>query len=219
MNFYTNCYLPTYKKEIKINKLTFGDYLQLNLHIKESDYIAINNMFDVICEKSLGSIENVSNLDKFFVLIQLKNNFLSPVLRLSGKNEEGKNATYEVVLKDILKNCKKYNNSSFKLPKSLYYIDSSDILNETSKTIEEIKQHISNNKISMFDIPDIIKNIPNVYLNCFDNTLFYFSKLLYSTDLKNLYRKVIFLKKNLNFSLSEIYDLSPKELDIFLNTK
>ena len=108
MNFYTNCYIPSQKKELKINKLTFGDYLQLNLYIESSDYPAINQMFDVICEKSFSSL-NTSNLDKFFILIHLKNEFLNPILRLSGKNEENKPATYEVVLKEILENCKKYN--------------------------------------------------------------------------------------------------------------
>jgi hypothetical protein len=86
-------------------------------------------------------------------------------------------------------------------------------------TVEEIKEHILKNKILLFDVPEVIKGIPKVYLNCFDNTLFYFSKLLYSTNFKDLYRKIILLKKHFNFSLSEIYSLSPKELDIFLNTK
>jgi hypothetical protein len=140
-------------------------------------------------------------------------------LRLSGKNEEEKSATYEVVLKEILENCKKYDDKNFNLPKQLYYKDSDEILKETSKNVNEIKKHITENKILLFDVPEVIKGIPKVYLNCFDNTLFYFCKLLYSANLKDLYRKIIILKRQFNFSLSEIYSLSPKELDIFLNTK
>lgn len=219
MDFYTNCYIPSHKKEFKINKLTFGDYLQLNSYIETSDYVAVNHTFNIICQKSLGTLEDITNLDKFFVLIHLKNQFLSPILRLSGKNEEKESATYEVVLKEVLENCKKYNFEDFNLPKSLYYKDSEEILKETLQTVEEIKEHILKNKILLFDVPEVIKGIPKVYLNCFDNTLFYFSKLLYSTNFKNLYRKIIILKKHFNFSLSEIYSLSPKELDIFLNTK
>jgi hypothetical protein len=219
MDFYTNCYIPSSKKEFKVNKLEFGDYLQLNSYISASDYVAINHTFDVISKKSLGTLENITNLDKFFVLIHLKNEFLSPILRLSGKNEEEKSATYEVVLKEILQNCKKYNDENFNLPKQLYYKDSTEILSEISKSVEEIKEHILKNKILLFDVPEVIKGIPRVYLNCFDNTLFYFCKLLYSANLKDLYRKMIILKKQFNFSLSEIYSLSPKELDIFLNTK
>jgi hypothetical protein len=218
MNILTNCYIPSYKKEIKIKKLTFENYLQLNFYIEKSDHISINDAFNDICEKSLGSIQNLSNLDKFCILLQLKKEFLTPILRLSGKNKEGEKAIYEVVLTDVLKNCKKYD-IGFNLPKDLYYLDSDDIIKETDYTIEEIKNHIRKNKILMFEVPDIIKSIPKIYLNCFDNTLFYFCKLLYSTDTKNLYRKIIFLKKKFNFSLSEIYDMSPKELDIFLNTK
>ena len=219
MDFFTNCYIPSNKKEYKINKLEFGDYLQLNSYIESSDYVAINHIFDVISKKSLGTLENITNLDKFFVLIHLKNEFLSPILRLSGKNEEKESAAYEVVLKEILENCKKYNSDNFHLPKSLYYRDSEEILKETFQDVDEIKEHILKNKILLFDVPEVIKGIPKVYLNCFDNTLFYFCKLLYSVNLKDLYRKIIFLKKQFNFSLSEIYSLSPKELDIFLNTK
>jgi hypothetical protein len=218
MNLYTNCYIPSKKKEYKVNKLTFGDYLQLNLYIESSNYNAISEIFNAICEKSYGSL-NLSNLDKFFILIHLKNEFLSPILKLSGKNEENKSAIYEVVLKEILENCKKYNTENFNLPMQLYYKDSDEILSETSKNVEEIKKHLAENKILLFNVPEMIKGIPKVYLNCFDNTLFYFCKLLYTTNLKDLYRKMIFFKKNFNFSLSEIYGLSPKELDIFLNTK
>ena len=198
--------------------MTFGDYLQLNLYIESSDYPAINQMFDAICEKSFSSL-NTSNLDKFFILIHLKNEFLNPILRLSGKNEENKPATYEVVLKEILENCKKYDIEKINLPKSLYYKDSDEILKETSKNVEEIKKHLEENKILLFNVPEMINGIPKVYLNCFDNTLFYFCKLLYTANLKDLYKKIVFLKKNFNFSLLEIYGLSPKELDIFLNTK
>lgn len=219
MDFFIDCYIPSLKKEFKINKLTFGDYLQLNSYIEASDYVAVNETFNLICEKSFNSPSNLTNLDKFFILVNLKNKFLSPILRLSGKNEEEKPATYEVVLKEILTNCIKYNDKDFNLPKNLYYKDSDKILLEISKNVEEIKKHITENKILLFDVPEMIKGIPKVYLNCFDNTLFYFCKLLYTTNLKDLYRKMVFLKKNFNFSLSEIYELSPKELDIFLNTK
>ena len=219
MDFYTNCYIPSHKKEFKINKLTFGDYLQLNSYIEISDYVAVNHTFDVICEKSLGTLKNITNLDKFSLLIHLKKQFLNPILRLSGKNEDGESASYEVVLKEILENCKKYSIENFNIPSSLYYTDSKKIIEETSQTVDEIKEHILKNKILLFDVPEVIKGIPKVYLNCFDNTLFYFSKLLYSTNFKDLYRKIILLKKHFNFSLSEIYSLSPKELDIFLNTK
>ena len=85
--------------------------------------------------------------------------------------------------------------------------------------MESIKNHIDKNKILMFKIPSFIKGIPKVYINCFDNTLFYFCKLLYTSNLLNFYKKIKILKKDFNFLLSEIYDMSPKELDIFLNTK
>ncbi len=71
----------------------------------------------------------------------------------------------------------------------------------------------------MFPVPDFVKGIPKVYVNCFDNTFFYFSKLLYGTNLQNLYKKIKNLKKNFNFLLSEIYDMNPREIDIFLDTK
>lgn len=219
MDFFTNCYLPSYKKEFKVSKLKFGDYLELNFYIDNSDYVSANNIFEKICKNSLDYPKKICNLDKFFLLVHLKNVFINPVLKLSGKDENGESATYEAILKDILNTSKKYNFEGLSLPKSLYYEDSEDILKETSLSIEDIKKHINNNKFLLFEAPDVIKKIPKIYINCFDNTLFYFCKLLYKTNLKNLYRKIIFLKKNFNFSLNEIYGMSPKELDIFLNTK
>jgi hypothetical protein len=101
----------------------------------------------------------------------------------------------------------------------MYYADVNEILNETGNSIDSIKKHINDSKTLMFEVPDFIKGIPKIYLNCFDNTLFYFSKLLYTSNLQNMYKKIIFLKKNFNFLLSEIYDMDPKELEVFLNTK
>ncbi len=219
MDFFTNCYIPSQKKEYKINKITFKDYFQLNSYIQNSDYIRINDTFNTICDKSIESSFLLTNLDKFVVLIHLKNIFLDHILKISGKNEKNDSIIYEVILKEIIDNCKKYNIENFKLPTELYYDDSNKILQETGHSVDEIKNHIDQNKILMFEIPKMITGIPKVYLNCFDNTLFYFCKLLYTTDLKNFYKKIAILKKQFNFLLSEIYDMSPKELDIFLNTK
>lgn len=219
MDFYTNCYIPSLKKEISLNKITFGDYFQLNSYIQNSDYLAVNQTLNKICEKSCKEYNQLKNLDKFIILIHLKSIFLDPILKLKAKNNDGDKITYEVLLNSIIENCKKYKTENFNLPKNLYYKDVKDILKETNLKIDDIKTHIDSNKLLMFEVPEMIKNVPKVYFNCFDNTLFYFSKLLYSNNLLNLYKKIAILKKNFNFLLSEIYDMSPKELDIFLNTK
>ena len=219
MDFYTNCYIPSLKKEIKVNKLTFGDYFELNSYIQNSDYININRIFNKICEKSLKDLNEISNLDKFSILLHLKTVFLGPMLSLSAKDKDENNITYDIILNDIFENIKKYEKKDFILPKYLYYADSEDILKETGNNIENIKKHIEENKHLLFKVPSFIRGIPTVYINCFDNTLFYFCKLLYSSDLLNFYKKIKILKKDFNFLLSEIYDMSPKELDIFLNTK
>jgi len=219
MNFFTNCYIPSCRRQFRINKLKFGDYFELNYYIQNSDFEGINDTFNSICEKSMGCSTYLTNLDKFFILVHLKIIFLNPILKLSAKNEDNESISYEVLLKDILDNCKQYKKNNFKLPTNLYYEDSEDILKEISYSIDEIKDHINDNKILMFETPDVIKNVPKIYLNCFDNTLFYFCKLLYRTNLNDLYRKISLLKKHFNFSLSEINSLSPKELDVFLNTK
>ena len=219
MNFYTNFYAPTLKKEIKVNKITFVDYFELNSYIQNSDYINANNVLNTICEKSLVDSYQLTNLDKFSLLLHLKIEFLDPVLKLLAKDSDANSITYEVILKNIIDKCRKYKNDKIVLPTQLYYVDVNDILKETDNSIDEIKENINENKILLFEVPEFIKGIPKIYLNCFDNTFFYFCKVLYSSNLSNFYKKIIFLKKDFNFLLSEIYNMNPKELDIFLNTK
>ncbi len=219
MDFYTNFFVPSLKEEIKVNKITFGDYFKLNSYIENSDYINANCVLNDICEKSFEHDYELKNLDKFALLLHLKIVFLNPILVLLGKNKEDEQISYELVLKNILNKCSQYNIENFKLPTQLYYSNVENILKETNYQIEDIQQHINKNKILMFDVPDFIKNIPNIYVNCFDNTFFYFCKVLYSSNLNNFYKKIKILKKDFNFLLSEIYNMSPKEVDIFLNTK
>jgi hypothetical protein len=219
MDLYTNCYIPSLKKEIKVNNITFGDYFQLNSYIQNSDFININDTFNKICEKSLNGLNQITNLDKFVLLLHLKSTFLEPILKLSAKDLESNNISYEIILKDILEVCKEYNGENFILPSQLYYSNIENILNETGYDVNTIKHHIEKNKFLLFKVPSFIKGIPKVYLNCFDNTLFYFCKLLYTSDLLFFYKKIKILKKDFNFLLSEIYNMNPKEIDIFLNTK
>jgi hypothetical protein len=219
MNLYTKCYIPSLKNEIKIKNITFGDYFKLNSYIENSDYDTINDGFNEICEKSSSDYNLLTNIDKFIILLHQKINFINPILKLSAKDDDSNIVSYEILLRNILKESFKYNINSIKLPKNMYYADVDDILNETGNSIDSIKKHINDSKILMFEVPDFIKGIPKIYLNCFDNTLFYFSKLLYTSNLQNMYKKIIFLKKNFNFLLSEIYDMDPKELEVFLNTK
>jgi hypothetical protein len=219
MNLYTKCYIPSLKNEIKIKNITFGDYFKLNSYIENSDYETINDGFNEICEKSSSDYNLLTNIDKFIILLHQKINFINPILKLSAKDDDSNSISYEILLHNILKESFKYNINSIKLPKNMYYGDVDEILNETGNSIDSIKKHINDSKILMFEVPDFIKGIPKIYLNCFDNTLFYFSKLLYTSNLQNMYKKIIFLKKNFNFLLSEIYDMDPKELEVFLNTK
>ena len=219
LNFYTKCYIPSLNDEIKIKNISFGDYFQLNSYIKDSDYESMNEVFDKICYKSFNDSNNLTNIDKFIILLHLKVNYIDPVLKLSAKDIDSNNVTYEVILNEVIKMSKEYKINNFKLPKKLYYSSTNDILKETGNNIDIIKKHINDNKILLFQVPEVIKGNPKIYLNCFDNTLFYFYKLVYASKLQILYKKIIFLKKNFNFSLSEIYDMNPKELELFLNTK
>jgi hypothetical protein len=219
MDFFTKCYIPSLKKDISVNKITFGDFLQLNSYFQAQDIENASNTMEKICKKSYSDVELFSNFDKFVLLLHLYCNYFLPILKLIGKDEESNNVNYEVSLKHVLKESEKYKFGEIQLPKKIYYQDISEILYETGESVESIKRHISKNKILMFDKPEFIKNIPRVYFNCFDNTLFHFLKLVYSTNLKNLYKKIKVLKKEYNFLLSEIYEMSPKEIDFFLSSK
>ena len=172
MNLYTKCYIPSLKNEIKIKNITFGDYFKLNSYIENSDYDTINDGFNEICEKSSSDYNLLTNIDKFIILLHQKINFINPILKLSAKDDDSNIVSYEILLRNILKESFKYNINSIKLPKNMYYADVDDILNETGNSIDSIKKHINDSKILMFEVPDFIKGIPKIYLNCFDNTLF-----------------------------------------------
>lgn len=219
MDFFIKCYIPSLKNDVNINKISFGDYFQLNSYFENNDLENANIIFEKICEKSLNCSKNICNLDKFSILIHLHSCYFSSILKLIGKDKESNKVNYEISLKHIIKEIKKYQFDEISLPKKLYYSNISDILNETNQNIEDIKKHIEKNKILMFECPDIIKNISKIYFNCFDNTLFHFLKLVYSTNLKILYKKIKILKKDYNFLLSEIYEMHPKEIEFFLSSK
>jgi hypothetical protein len=219
MDYFINSYIPSLKKEIKINKLSFGDFYQCNLYIENKDFENLNEIFNNICQKSTKEYPNLNNLDKFSILLHLYVFYLNSILKLSAKDEEGNRITYEVFLKDVFNKVKEYNILEFNLPKNLYYSSVNDILKETDEKADNIKQHIKENKIQMFEIPEMIKGVPKVYINCFDNSLFHFLKLIYSENTKNVFKKIKILKKEYNFSLEEIYSLSPKEIAMFLGTK
>ena len=219
MDYYISSYLPSLKKNIEINKISFGDFFQLNLYIQNGNNERTSSVFDLICHKSIGYTDNITNLDKFYTLLNLYIFHIQSILKISAKTENGESSVYEIFLKIVLDNCKKYEIADFKIPRKIYYSDSDEILNETGEKYEDIEKHIYYNKIQMYDVPDFLKGVPTVYFNCFDNSLFHFCKLLYKTNTKHLYNKIKTLKKNYNFTLSEIYDMSPKELEIFLETK
>jgi hypothetical protein len=219
MDFYINCYIPSLKKETKINNILFGDYFKLNSYIQNSDYVNANEIFDKICERSFKDSSILKNIDKFSILLHLRDAFLNPILKLSAKDNDNNKISYEILIKQIINVCKEYNINNFDLPKKLYYDDANEIIEETGKSIKDIREHIDSNKFLLFDVPEMIKDVPKVYFNCFDNTLFYFCKLIYTVDLSYFYKKIKILKKDFNFLLSEIYEMHPKELDMFLNTK
>jgi hypothetical protein len=219
MDFLINCYIPSLKKQIKINKLCFGDLYQCNLYIQNKDFENLNETFNSICQKSTKQYDVLNNLDKFSILLHLYVFYLNPILKLSAKDNENNKVSYDVFLNDLFNKIKKYNISEFNLPKQLYYSNVNDILKETKENADVIRKHIKTNKIQMFEIPEMIKGISKVYINCFDNSLFHFLRILYSENIKNLFKKIKILKKDYNFLLEEIYTMSPKEIAMFLDTK
>mgnify|MGYP003351420738 CR=1 FL=1 len=163
MDFFTKCFIPSLQEEIGVNKIQFGDYIQLNSYIQSEDKENTHLTLEKICEKSLKNIENYTNLDKFVLLIHLHLNYLGNILKLSAKDEDSEKITYEVFLKNIIKESQKYKIDTFKLPKKLFYSDVSEILQETGESIEDIQRHIEENKILMFECPPMIQGIPKVY--------------------------------------------------------
>ena len=219
MDFFINCYIPSLKKEIKINKLCFGDFYQCNLYIQNKDFENLNKTLDKICQKSTNEYQILNNLDKFSILLQLYIFYLNSILKISAKDNDGNKITYEIFLKDIINKIKEYDILNFSIPKNLYYSSVSEILKETNKNAEDIKKYIRKNKKQMFEIPEIISGVPKIYINCFDNSLFHFLRILYSENIKKILNKIKILKKDYNFLLEEIYTMSPKEIGMFLDAK
>jgi len=79
--------------------------------------------------------------------------------------------------------------------------------------------HLQDSKIELYLIQNFnnLKNIFDVKLNIFDNTLFYFLKSIYAPYAKSIYLKKYNLISKLGFSLQDINTLTPFEADIYLN--
>lgn len=84
------------------------------------------------------------------------------------------------------------------------------------KNIINIKEK-ENNKLKLLPVNTELKNIYEISLNMFDNTLFEYLKFIFLSYSKNVYLKKYFLINKIGLSMNEVHSITPFEGDIFIN--
>lgn len=173
MSFYSKIELPVLKKEIRYTHINNSHYFDILKFITNNDDIGLSNYFDqllydIILDKD--DINDLTNLDKFLIFLDLRSNSLGDILQLNtnngGKVEILLSSIKDKIIKEIsqLKLCKKISSAEMEIdiciPKS-FIIDSIDkIYRDIIKSIkiEEDELHFFNLTDEEIDI--IISNIP-----------------------------------------------------------
>lgn len=80
-----------------------------------------------------------------------------------------------------------------------------------------LKKDSFNKELKLIPVIPQLKDVYEVSLSLFDNTLFDFLKLIFSPYSKGIFAKKYFLLSKIGISLSQIDDLTPLECDIYIN--
>jgi len=166
MNFSTKLFLPILKKEIRIEPICNRYYFNLIKYITNDDEEGIKDYLEYIISQIVVDkdiINDLSNLEKFLILISSKSFSSGNKIQISGENQVKTDILISSIIKNILTNIENYdfNNTiiidniqiNLNLPKKIKLKDEEDIYKEI---INEIK--IDEESIKFFLLTDFEKN-------------------------------------------------------------
>lgn len=144
-NFYTTLELPNLKKKVKIKEINNFYYIDILKFVQNNNLIDLIDFFDVIIsENTDANIEELTNLDKFYILIEMRSVSIGNIIEFFIDN---KNIKYN--LSDIcnkIQNLKfdntiiKLNDLNFELgiPKNFILPDYNDIIQQCILKINDV---------------------------------------------------------------------------------
>jgi hypothetical protein len=154
MSFKLNAYLPSKKREVQINELSYRQYRDLvkSLHSanKSETVLQYTSILEKLCPEIVGN--NITFEDKLSLLLTIRNYCVSPDLKLKCTLPDKTIYSYSVDIDTILNKVKTINKSGsiFKDGITVEY---------SSYKVKDEQVFISNNKDTFVDLASIVDTI------------------------------------------------------------
>lgn len=173
MKFSTKIYLPILKKSIRIEPITNRYFFDLIKFITNDDDDSISEYFqfiinEIVPEKNI--LNELSNIEKFIILLNAKSLSSGNKLQLVGKNQVKTDILITSVLKNIIEKIEKNNwinvvkneniEIGISLPKNLKINNLDDIYKEIINYIKIDEECILFSSLTEIEKEDIINSIP-----------------------------------------------------------
>jgi hypothetical protein len=224
-NFYTTLFLPSLKKNIKIKEINNYYYIDILKFIQNNSLFDLVNYFDhVISENTDSEIKNLSNLDKFCILLEMRSISLGNIIEFYIDNTHVKYNLFDI--------CKNIQNLNLKnetisigdlifelsLPKKFILDANEDIIQKCILKINDLDCNL----ISEDEKDALYKMIPaSVYTDIkqfiINNTNYIEEKNIFNTELLDTLKDfkinpfnnslIEFIKAIYNDNLMNFYEL------------
>jgi hypothetical protein len=224
-NFYTTLYLPGCKKNIRVNEINNFYYLDILKFIQNNDISDLNHFLDkVIKENTDADINELSNVDKFCILVEMRSISIGNIIEFFIDNTHIK---YN--LSDICKNIQNLELKSTEIefcgipiiidmPRNFIFNENEDILFQCITTVGDLNLNIVNEsekKLIYSALPAHVYSDIKKFIT--DTSDFFDQKNIFSIlnidSFKNFKLNpfnttfIEFLKSIYNDSLTNFYDL------------
>lgn len=224
-NFYTTLYLPGCKKNIRVNEINNFYYLDILKFIQNNDISDLNHFLDkVIKENTDADINELSNVDKFCILVEMRSISIGNVIEFFIDNIHIK---YN--LSDICKNIQNLELKSTEIefcgipiiiamPKNFIFNEHEDILFQCIASVGDLNLNIVNEsekKLIYSALPANVYSDIKKFIT--DTSDFFDQKNIFSISNIDSFKNfklnpfnttfIEFLKSIYNDSLTNFYDL------------
>lgn len=173
MTFTTKLHLPILDREVRYSIINNNDYFNIIKFITNKDDQGLENYFEhilskIVVDKSI--IPNLTNLEKFLILLDNRSITIGDSLQLKGNNTTKIQFSIASIKNNIINNIKdlklikKIEDKNFKIelsiPKSLIIDDFDKIYREIINKIQVEEDIIDTNNLTTFEKDSIISNLP-----------------------------------------------------------